>query len=172
MTLEGRFRIPSDTHRKVSMLDFEKLPDTIAIVGSRSFAKGDYEAGSKVAKIVDSFISKLKPTTIIVSGGAIGVDSYAESAAKRMRLTRMIFEPRPDIPYPKRFFDRNTAIVNAVAMRGGAVVAFIDVNSYNGTKDTLDKAERVGIPVFVYKLTSEGTSLSFEFSDVYHVGRD
>lgn len=53
------------------LIDFEKLPKVVAIVGSRSFPKPAW---------VHAAVLRLKPKTIVVSGGAQGVDTYAKNA--------------------------------------------------------------------------------------------
>jgi predicted Rossmann fold nucleotide-binding protein DprA/Smf involved in DNA uptake len=55
----------------------------IAIVGSRDFQN---------LQLVDNFVSTLPKGTIVVSGGARGVDRRAEEAAKRRGLRSIIFK--------------------------------------------------------------------------------
>jgi len=59
------------------MLDFSTLPRVVAVVGSREFPKLHY---------VDNAISRMSLDTIIVSGGARGVDQAAKEAAKKYKL--------------------------------------------------------------------------------------
>src|SRR5687768_9743489 len=55
-------------------IDFETFPNVVAIVGSRSWTYQDW---------VNKFVKKLKPNTIVVSGGARGVDTFAREATIR-----------------------------------------------------------------------------------------
>jgi len=132
------------------------LPKHIGIVGSRSFAKLLVSSPHPVFVHINTFVSKLSPETTIISGGAIGVDRWAEAAAKKRNLKTIIKYPSEDLPIPARFFTRNTDIVRELAENKGTLVAFIDVNSYNGTRDTIKKAKARGVPVLVYKFTLTG----------------
>jgi hypothetical protein len=56
-------------------------PRAVGIVGSRDYPRPD---------LVETFVVSLKPGTIVVSGGAPGVDSIAESVARRIGLTLIV----------------------------------------------------------------------------------
>jgi YspA, cpYpsA-related SLOG family len=56
----------------------------LAIVGSRGF---------KSLELVGDFVRRLKPDTVVVSGGAVGVDQYAVSAASRLGHLTEVFPP-------------------------------------------------------------------------------
>ena len=117
----------------------ELLEKRIAIVGSR-----DYEDLDAVRRYVYS----LPKDITIISGGARGVDSTAEVAAKERGMRTVI------IPVNQRGlpddFHRNEAFARRAMMRNGEIVAmagsvtaFWDEKS-KGTKDTLEKAKKAG----------------------------
>jgi len=106
----------------------------VAVIGSRTFDK--YES-------VYNILSKLKITEII-SGGAKGADSLAERYAKENNIPTKIFLPDWKTYGKKAGFLRNTQIIEECEM----VVAFWDGES-KGTKDSLDKAEKLGKKVMI-----------------------
>lgn len=106
----------------------------VAVIGSRTFDK--YES-------VYNILSKLKITEII-SGGAKGADSLAERYAKENNIPTKIFLPDWETYGKKAGFLRNTQIIEECEM----VVAFWDGES-KGTKDSLDKAEKLGKKVMI-----------------------
>lgn len=109
----------------------------IAIVGSREYAKLD---------AVRQYVSKLPDDVVVISGGARGVDSVAEAAAKRRGLEVKIF-PAFWGQYGKRAgFMRNKQIVAAA----DRVVAFWDGLS-PGTLSTIQLATEAGKPVEVIR---------------------
>jgi hypothetical protein len=59
----------------------------LAIVGSTSLAGNE-----RAAQIIEEVIDRFKPT-IIISGGAVGIDSMAEAAAIRRGIEPLIFRP-------------------------------------------------------------------------------
>jgi predicted Rossmann fold nucleotide-binding protein DprA/Smf involved in DNA uptake len=109
----------------------------IAIVGSREYAKLD---------AVRKFVAELPADTVIVSGGARGVDSAAEQAARARGLEVKIF-PALWGQYGKRAgFLRNRQIVEA----SDKVVAFWDGLSA-GTLSTIQLATDAKKPVEVIR---------------------
>lgn len=107
----------------------------IAIVGSRGYMRLD---------VVRDYISKLPEDTVIVSGGARGVDTAAEDAARARGLQTLIF-PAEWSKYGKSAgFKRNQLIVDA----SQKLVAFWDGSS-RGTKSSIDLAYKKGIEVEV-----------------------
>jgi hypothetical protein len=110
----------------------------IAVVGSRDFPD---EAQ------VREYVRSLPRTAMVVSGGARGVDTFAEYAARERRLSRLIYEPEVEDGAPKAVYvdallARNTRIVRVADL----VVAFHDGES-RGTRDAIEKARRLGKPV-------------------------
>lgn len=132
-------------------IDFASLPDVVAIVGSRSFSKPPKTVvETKMRKNVFDFAQRLKDGTIVASGEAIGVDSYAKEAARAFRLGYEPFEPDDNLPSPQRFFERNTELVDWISVNKGVIIAFIDEQNWDGTRDTLTKAKRAHVPYAVY----------------------
>lgn len=107
----------------------------IAIVGSRSFHN---------KQGVFDYVYTLPRGTVIISGGAVGVDSWAAAAARAYNLEVIEFLPEWDKYGKSAGFKRNTLIVEAVDM----VVAFWDGKS-NGTKNSIDKALRTKTALLV-----------------------
>lgn len=120
----------------------------VGIVGSRDFR--DLDA-------VGRFIVALPPTTVVVTGGARGVDATAEEIARRrVRFpTPVIFRPLGsdreecgDCCYHRR----NRRIVAYVKAHGGEIVAFSrrggsgTYNTTPGTASTLAIAEEQRVP--------------------------
>lgn len=102
----------------------------VAIVGSREFP--DEER-------VRNFVRSLPRETVIVSGGANGVDTWAEDEARKLGMTVYVY-PADWKAYGKRAgFIRNVYIVRAAER----VVAFWDGRS-PGTKSAIEIAQREG----------------------------
>lgn len=110
---------------------------TIAIIGSRAFP-------SRV--LVQSFVAVLPSDTRLVSGGAVGVDTWAQEAALQRGLTVTVYRPQYGI-YPGKIapLKRNETIVDAA----DRVVAFWDGTS-TGTIHALKYAHRTGKSVTVF----------------------
>ncbi len=108
----------------------------IAIIGSRS-----------LHNVAD--LEKYIPleTTLIISGGAKGIDALAEKyAAKNGIHTKII---KPEYEKYKRYapLKRNQTIVEACDV----IIAFWDGKS-KGTKYTIDYALKAGKPVRIYTI--------------------
>ena len=113
----------------------------MAIVGSREF--GDLEQ-------VREYVRGLPQDTIIVSGGAGGVDITAEREAKAQGLNVEIYYPRWDLHGRGAGFARNRLIV----AKSHRVVAFWDGKS-RGTQHTVSVAKEMGRPCEVFGPRSE-----------------
>lgn len=100
----------------------------IAIVGSRDFPKLD---------LVTEFVNMLPSDSVIVSGGARGVDRTAETAARARGLQCIIHKPDWDRDGRRAGLARNGLIVRDC--EDGALVAFWDGKS-RGTQDSIRKA--------------------------------
>lgn len=115
----------------------------IAFVGSRKFIDKDF-----VYFTVREHLRGRCLTTAeyeFISGGAKGVDSWAEESAKQMYAKCIIFKPDWN-KYGKRAgFLRNQLIVN----EADKLIAFWDGES-KGTKHSIDLAIKKGIPVNIY----------------------
>ena len=114
----------------------------IAIIGSRKGIP---------PYIVTLYISTLPPDTIIVSGGATGVDLTAEDAAIYRGLKTMIFRPNFTLyPGNEAYFKRNEQIAEAC----DEMVAFH--NGYSrGTKHAIACAKSLNKPVTIFSYPKE-----------------
>ena len=112
----------------------------IGIVGSRNFS--DYE----LLKVnIDHFVNRYETDEfVIVSGGAKGADSLAEKYASERHFNIIIHRA-----------DWNKHGRAAGMIRNGLIVSDSDVlvafwnGSSKGTKNTIDRAKKKGIPVHV-----------------------
>jgi predicted Rossmann fold nucleotide-binding protein DprA/Smf involved in DNA uptake len=109
----------------------------VAIVGSR-----EYPNLSKVR----AYIQSLPIDTVIVSGGARGVDKCAEKVAKSIGLQTEIYPADWHRLGKAAGIIRNQDIVYAA----DKVVAFWDGES-KGTKNTIDTAKKLGKEVTVFQ---------------------
>lgn len=110
----------------------------IAIVGSRNYPH---------LERVWEYVQTLPPDTVIISGGARGVDRTAEAAARKRGLPVMIFAAEWGKYGKAAGMIRNEYIV-AVADQ---IIAFYDGTS-RGTANTIDRARKAGKPVEVIPL--------------------
>lgn len=117
-------------------------PTRIAIVGSRNFP---------LLFMVRAYVWGLhfnRPETIVVSGGAAGVDTAAVEEAQRLKMTTEVY-PADWKTYGRGAgFKRNADIIR----NADEVVAFWDEIS-KGTKHTIDLAKAAGKPVTVFTPT-------------------
>jgi len=104
----------------------------IGIIGNR--VGWTYEFVRKKLKELNVYKSD-----VIVSGGADGVDTFAQRYAKEIGAEIQIIYPDPNKPIPKRFFDRNKIIV----LRSHMIIAFDKKElTHSGTRYTIDFARR------------------------------
>lgn len=115
----------------------------VAIVGSRAFPE---------LERVREYVRALPKGTIVVSGGARGVDLAAELEAKRCGLNVCIYYPRWDLHGKGAGFARNRLIVHNC----DRLVAFHDGKS-RGTLHTISVAVELGVP---YRVVVAGTRLA------------
>lgn len=108
----------------------------LAIVGSRGYPRPD---------LVQQLVAGLKPTTVVVSGGARGVDNWAEQAARKRGLSVDIFPADWQQFGKSAGYIRNRAIIDSV----DGVVAFWDGQS-RGTAHAIQLARKRGIWLRVY----------------------
>lgn len=125
----------------------------VAIVGARNFPN---------LALVQAYVAMLPVGTKVISGGAAGVDSAAANAARKRGLEVVELLPLLDgckerYEFTKRYYERNQAIVDAVAGgRGGnsgpagRIIAFTDKDA-GGTWDTIKRARRAGLSVEIVK---------------------
>ena len=107
----------------------------LAIIGSRTCPPIDIEQHLK--KIPDT----------IVSGGAIGADTYAREFAKKKGLKMIEFFPNYELYGKRAPLERNKLIIDEC----DCVLAFWDGKS-SGTKFTLDYAQSLGKPIKIVNI--------------------
>jgi predicted Rossmann-fold nucleotide-binding protein len=108
----------------------------IAIVGSRDFPN---------LELVKRFVEDLDDGTVIVTGGARGVDQAAEEAALPLGFTVQVIRADWSRYGRGAGMIRNTQIVKV----SDEVVAFWDGESH-GTEDTINKFRKAGKAVAIY----------------------
>lgn len=122
----------------------------VAIVGSRPpkrlASPAAWAAHLAFMEQVREYVRALPKGTIVVSGGAEGVDQTAEREAKACSLNVEIFYPRWDLHGKGAGFARNKLIV----FNAHRVVAFWDGVS-RGTQHTIAMAEQMGKPLEVIR---------------------
>lgn len=111
----------------------------IAVVGSREFSDKDFVQGITYKLIRDGELTEF------ISGGARGVDSWAQEIANDFKLKKTIFKPDWDKYGKSAGFLRNKLIVEEADM----VIAFWNGKS-NGTKHSIDLAIKAGKPINIY----------------------
>lgn len=82
----------------------------------------------------------------IVSGGARGVDAFAETYAKEVGCNIKIFLPDSRQSIPERYFNRNRLIVDY----SDIIIAFDKKKEHSGTKYTIEYARTKGKCVFLH----------------------
>jgi phosphoribosylpyrophosphate synthetase len=118
--------------------------NAIGIVGARAFTALD---------LVDKFVSVLPAESVVVSGGANGVDNRAAKVAGVRGLKTVVHLPdlsgcKTRHEFTERYYARNQRIVDNVDM----LVAFTDKDS-GGTWDTVKRALRAGLRVEIIRST-------------------
>ena len=107
----------------------------VAIVGSRDYPRLDR---------VREYVTGLPAETVVVSGGARGVDRTAQRAAEERGLSIQVWPALWDAHGKRAGYLRNRLIVETA----DRIVAFWDGQS-KGTKHTIDLAIAAGKPVEV-----------------------
>ncbi len=131
-----RGKLYSHLGRNLRQIPKHKKSHRVAVVGSRDWLELD-----KVTK----FVKSLPDNTIIVSGGARGVDRVAEEAAVKHGLKVRVFEANWDKHGKSAGMRRNETIVQ----NSDKLVAFWSNNS-RGTANSVLRALHKGIPVTVH----------------------
>lgn len=140
-------------------IDFEKLPNVVAIVGSRSWAYRDW---------IDKFVGKLKPHTIIVSGGARGVDTFAREAVLRTYrypLKQLYYKGFDVEDFEWELLGkaaghaRNEHVVRYCKRWGGIVIIFAVLNKdgevEGGSNNVQELCEKFEVPYHLFTVTKE-----------------
>lgn len=116
----------------------------IAIIGSRKFS-----SPHAINIVISSLVNKLGADKfMVVSGGAEGVDIWAENCADALGVAKDIIKPiwyKNGVYDPGAGFERNTWIVE----RADRMIAFWDGVSH-GTMDSVFKAKDMGKKVVVF----------------------
>lgn len=125
---------------KLNRIEAKKL----AVVGSRGFGH-EKEVTDQIKLVVDS--TKIDT---IVSGGAKGIDTYAEQWADKNGLNKIIHLAEWDKYGNSAGYRRNIDIINDA----DAVMVFWKDNS-PGTKISIDLAKKEDKPTFVNQIVVE-----------------
>ncbi len=137
----------------------------VAIFGSRTYPR---------LEDVVNIVRRLPVDCEVVSGGALGVDIAAETAAYvRCSIHPKIFLPDPKRYDNRRYFDRNQEIVDyTLADPNGehCWIAFKDPRNCKGTDITLGLAVRATISGV--ELRPDGSAWTSIFSDAVSFGDD
>lgn len=116
-----------------------------AIVGGRDFDDYDF-----MKKVLDEKFDNLSFVESIVSGGAKGVDTLAERYAKEIGRPMVVFKPDYKRYGRGAALIRNTQIIEY----SDVVYAFWDGRS-NGTRDAINKAQKMGKILYVIKYNQD-----------------
>jgi len=108
----------------------------VAIVGSRDYSR---------RVDVEAFVAGLPIDTEVVSGGARGVDTWAQLAAVKRGLHVTIFKAEWELHGRAAGYIRNEYIINYADL----IVAFWDGQS-RGTAHSIALADKVGKPYEIY----------------------
>jgi predicted Rossmann fold nucleotide-binding protein DprA/Smf involved in DNA uptake len=111
----------------------------VAVVGNRKGWTYD-----QVERVLGRYVRK---GDIIVSGGAEGVDTYAEQFAKKFGLQTMVFYPDKFAKSPVCYYIRNEQIALAAEL----MIAFDNKKDRSGTQNAIRFAKRYGKYVLVFK---------------------
>lgn len=123
----------------------------IAIVGSREFPRLD---------LVSDYVQALPTSTVVVSGGATGVDTVAENSARKKGLEVVIFRPEWKKYGRAAGFLRNYKVVEEAEK----VIAFWDERS-RGTQHVIAAARKKRKPLEVGVL--RGNSIEWRLNWEY-----
>ena len=83
---------------------------------------------------------------IIISGGAEGIDTYAQEYAKKIGAQMIVLYPKPEEPSPDRYFNRNKEIAEMC----DALIAFDKGSSSgSGTLNTINHAKRLNKSIVI-----------------------
>jgi len=86
----------------------------------------------------------------LVSGGAVGVDSFAQEFARLYGVKFVIMYPTGDLPSPEKYHDRNRRIVDY----SDTIIAFQN-RKMGGTQYTINYAKKKGKTVIIIHGTTD-----------------
>lgn len=113
----------------------------VAVLGSRKYPRPDK---------VRSVVSKLSSDTVVVSGGAAGVDTDAENHARYvMHLWVMVLTANWEAHGKRAGILRTQRLLLFIKESHGRVICFWDGTS-KGTAYTIEEAKRMMIPLTIY----------------------
>jgi hypothetical protein len=123
-------------------MDEIKKETKVAVVGSRSIQDTQF-----VFNTLDFYLARLlkEYEVIIVSGGAIGIDSLSVDFAREKNLKTEIY-----LPDYKQYGKGATFIRNSQIVEASDYLIAITTGS-KGTQDSINKARKKGIEVKVIK---------------------
>jgi predicted Rossmann fold nucleotide-binding protein DprA/Smf involved in DNA uptake len=96
----------------------------------------------EVKPVLDGFVKK---GDTLISGGADGVDTFAQRYAKERGLTITIHYPSLNVSSPERYFQRNKIMVDDANL----IIAF-NRKLKSGTTMTINYAKKKGKEVKIY----------------------
>jgi predicted Rossmann fold nucleotide-binding protein DprA/Smf involved in DNA uptake len=117
----------------------------IAVVGNRTGWSEEEVCRELIKFFLKEHAMPLYEKAEIISGGAEGVDTFAQNFAKNHGMKITILYPNPSMPSPQRYYERNQDIVDMA----DAVIAFQNNPHRSGTQSTINRARKKGIPVIV-----------------------
>ena len=120
------------------------VPKVILIAGSRNFT-----CYMQLSKVMDHVLEKTGNPTLVISGGAPGVDTLAEQWAKEHHFA---FKPFP--ADWKKHGKRAGPLRNSEMMQIADVVVALPAPDSIGTLDTIRKAERTKKELFVFNIVA------------------
>lgn len=120
-----------------------------AVVGNREEGWTYPEIKAKLQKII------ILRDDIIISGGAIGVDTYAEQYADELDHKKIIHKPDKNLPIPERFFARNRKIVEDADI----ILAF-NKKHHGGTTQTINYAKKLKKKVLIFTGSPTTTNIT------------
>ena len=96
----------------------------------------------------------------VISGGAVGVDSFSEEFAREIGCKLVVHKPNMQVTSPYRYRQRNMKI----ARECDVLIAF-DKHTNSGTSQTIRFAKELGRKVIVVNGESDKHVLTVEYKD-------